>query len=107
METIKLGGQERPVIFDFYAIVLFGKKCDIKLSEFENLSENMRFDHMLRLLDIALEQGLPQNQRKDWTDRDLANWIGADPDVLPQVFRLIEQGMPAVPDEEGEEIEGK
>jgi len=96
MQTVNIGGKERPIKIGFNTLAEFGRKTGITLSGLQNLGDTLTIANTITLIwcilkDGARKEGTDFNteingKTVDITEVIVADWLDEDPNLIAEIM---------------------
>lgn len=90
VNTVKIGGEERPVKFGFAALMQFTDATGYTLSDLDTIGDSLKLSEALELVKAGLKQGARvEGQSFNASLEDIADWLDDNPEALEEVLNLF------------------
>jgi len=87
MQTVKIGGEERPVKFGFNTLAEFGRKTGITLSGLQKLGDTLTIANVITLIWCGLKEGARKEGIPfDVDEVTVGDWLDEDPNLVAEMM---------------------
>lgn len=93
--SIKLGGQERPLHFGWYAFKVFEDETGLSFTQMAEIASNMKVDSLVSFIFAGICGGYHKSsQLIDFSKDDVFNWLDDYEGDITDVFTLLVSSLP-------------
>jgi len=87
MQTVKIGGENRPLKFGFNTLADFGRKTGITLSGLQKLGDTLTIANVITLIWCGLNEGARKAGIPfDVDEYTVGEWLDEDPNLVAEMM---------------------
>ncbi len=87
MQTVHIGGENRPVKFGFNTLAEFGRLTGITLSGLQRLGDTLTIAHVITLIWCGLKEGARKEGNPfDFDEYAIGEWLDEDPNLVAEMM---------------------
>lgn len=93
--TIKIGGEDRPIHFGWFAFSVFEKETGISFTKMGDIAQDMKVDTLVSFIYAGLMGGANKTKVKpNFIKEDIFDWLDADDLNIEKIFEALTNSMP-------------